>query len=166
MTQHATGYGFGVTVPLPYEEAVERTREELAKEGFGVLTEIDVAATLKKKLDADFRPYVILGACNPPLAHRALAAELEIGLLLPCNVIVYAGDRPGTSVVSAMDPRAALSLAGNPAVGPLAAEVGGRLRRVLAALEGGDSETAPAPGLAPGCEGDGSLVLEECRPAG
>ena len=168
MSQHTTNYGFGVTVPLPYRDAVERTREELAKEGFGVLTEIDVAATLKQKLDADFRPYVILGACNPPLAHRALTAEPEVGLLLPCNVIVYAGEDPGTSVVSAMDPQAALALTANPAVAPLAAEVGARLRRVLAGVgaTGGARapEAVPAPAPAPGCEGDGSPALEECRP--
>lgn len=164
MSQHTTSYGFGVTVPLPYRDAVERTRQELAKEGFGVLTEIDVAATLKEKLNADFRPYVILGACNPPLAHRALTAEPEIGLLLPCNVIVYAGEDGGTSVVSAMDPQAALALAANPAVAPLAAEVGTRLRRVLAGVSAGADASAPEAVLGAGCEGDGSLVLEECRP--
>jgi uncharacterized protein (DUF302 family) len=130
-----TGYGFGATVDLPYEQAVERTREALASEGFGVLTEIDVRATLKKKLDVDFRPYVILGACNPPLAHRALTAEREIGLLLPCNVIVYAAEEQGRSVVSIMDPEAALSLAGNPAIAPLAREVRERLARVLTVVQ-------------------------------
>jgi uncharacterized protein (DUF302 family) len=166
MPRQETAYGFGGTVPLPFDEAVRRTREELANEGFGVLTEIDVAATLKNKLDVDFAPYVILGACNPPLAHRALAAEREIGLLLPCNVIVYAGEEEGTSVISAMDPEAALSLAGNPAVAPLAAEVGARLRRVLGALgtNSGGVPRASEP-MAPGCEGDGSLALDECRPA-
>jgi uncharacterized protein (DUF302 family) len=130
-----TGYGFGATVDLPYEQAVERTREALASEGFGVLTEIDVRATLKKKLDVDFRPYVILGACNPPLAHRALTAEREIGLLLPCNVIVYAAEEQGRSVVSIMDPEAALSLAGNPEIAPLAREVRERLERVLTVVQ-------------------------------
>ena len=134
MTGHSSSYGFGCTVPLPYADAVAKVRDALAGEGFGVLTEIDVSATLKKKLDVDFRPYIILGACNPPLAHQALLAEQEIGLLLPCNVIVYAGDEEGTSVVSVMDPVAALSLSGNPNVGPLAAEVKGRLERVLAAV--------------------------------
>lgn len=131
MIAQTTRYGIGTSVPLPYERAVERTREELAKEGFGVLTEIDVRATMKKKLDVDFRPYVILGACNPPLAHRALTAEPDIGLLLPCNVIVYATDTPGESVVAAMDPVAALALTGNDAIGPLADDVKARLTRVL-----------------------------------
>lgn len=134
MVEQTTKYGIGTTVPLPYERAVERTREELAREGFGVLTEIDVRATLKKKLDVDFRPYVILGACSPPLAHQALMAERDIGLLLPCNVVVYAGDAPGTSVVAAMDPVEALALTGNEAVRPLAREVRTRLERALDAV--------------------------------
>lgn len=138
MAEQTSPYGFAVRVGLPYDDAVQRTRDELAREGFGVLTEIDVAATLKKKLDVDFRPYVILGACNPPLAHQALSAEPDIGLLLPCNVVVRAGDREGTSEVLAMDPQAALALAGNPAVGPLASEVRARLQRVL------DAVAAPA----------------------
>ena len=126
-----SNYGFGKQVDLPYEEAVERTREALATEGFGVLTEIDVRATLKKKLDVDFRPYVILGACNPPLAHKALSSEIDIGLLLPCNVVVYAGDKEGTSVVQAMDPEAALALSGNAGITPLAREVKEKMQRVL-----------------------------------
>ena len=136
MVTQTTRYGIGTTVRLPYERAVERTREALAAEGFGVLTEIDVAETLRKKLEVDFRPYVILGACNPPLAHRALTAERDIGLLLPCNVVVYAGDEAGTSVVAAMDPEEALALTGNDSIGPLAREVKERLRRVLEAVEG------------------------------
>lgn len=129
-----TSYGFGKRVRLPYEQAVERTREALASEGFGVLTEINVRETLKKKLDVDFRPYIILGACNPPLAHQALSNELDIGLLLPCNVVVYAGDDEGTSVVQVMDPEAALALAGNTAITPVAREVKSRLERVLARI--------------------------------
>ena len=131
MVERTTDYGSGVEVALPYEQAVERTKAELAKEGFGVLTEIDVKATLKKRLDVDFRPYVILGACNPPLAHRALSAERDIGLLLPCNVIVYAADAPGRSVVAALDPEAQLQLTGRKDLEPLAADVRQRLERVL-----------------------------------
>jgi uncharacterized protein (DUF302 family) len=129
-----SNYGFGKQVDLPYEQAVERTREALATEGFGVLTEIDVRATLKKKLDVDFRPYVILGACNPPLAHKALSSEIDIGLLLPCNVVVYAGDQEGTSVVQAMDPEAALALSGNAGITPLAREVKEKMQRVLSRI--------------------------------
>jgi uncharacterized protein (DUF302 family) len=134
MAEQTTRYGLSTELALPYERAVERTRAELAKEGFGVLTEIDVRSTLKNKLDVDFRPYVILGACNPPLAHRALTAELDIGLLLPCNVVVYAGDTEGTSRVAALDPEAALALTGNEAVRELAREVRDRLERVLNGL--------------------------------
>ena len=135
MVEQTTRYGISTTVKMPYERAVERAKEELAKEGFGILAEIDIAGALKKKLGVDFRPYLILGACNPPLAHRALMAERDIGLLLPCNVIVYAGDEAGTSVVAAMDPVEALSLTGNAEIRPLAEEVKERLGRVLAGLE-------------------------------
>lgn len=137
MIEQTTPYGFSVTVALPYEQAVELTREALAAEGFGVLSEIDVAATLKKKLDVEFRPYVILGACNPPLAHQALTAERDIGLLLPCNVIVYAADEPGHTIVAAMDPIKALSIADNEGLVSLAEDVKTRLNRVLASIESG-----------------------------
>ena len=137
MNDQNAPYEIATTVDLPFDLAVQATRDELAREGFGILTEIDVAATLKKKLDADFRPYVILGACNPPLAHRALLAERDIGLLLPCNVIVYAADEEGKSVVAAMDPIAGLSLAKNDLVAPIAREAEGRLRRVIARLREG-----------------------------
>ena len=136
MVEQTTRYGFGATVELTYARAVERTREELAKEGFGVLSEIDIRAALKQKLGIDFRPYVILGACNPPLAHQALSTELDIGLLLPCNVVVYAGEREGTSVVAAMDPTEALALTGNDLIAPLAQEGKARLLRVLEGVEG------------------------------
>jgi uncharacterized protein (DUF302 family) len=136
MIEQTTRYGMSTTVEMGYGPAVERTKEELAKEGFGVLSEIDIAATLKKKLDVDFRPYVILGACNPPLAHRALTAERDLGLLLPCNVIVYASDEAGRCVVAAMDPEAALELTDNPEVREVAREVRGRLERVLGGLSG------------------------------
>ena len=106
----------------------------LKQEGFGVLTEIDVKATLKKKLDVDFRKYVILGACNPPLAHQALTAELEIGLLLPCNVIVY--EVNGGSVVSIVDPISMLDVVANPDIQPVADEARTRLGRVAKALGG------------------------------
>ena len=128
-------YGRAETVALPYQSAVAATREALAAEGFGVLTEIDVAATLKKKLDVDFRPYLILGACNPPLAHRALSAETAIGLLLPCNVIVYAGDQPETSVVAVLDPEVQLGLTGRADLKPVAAGVKARLLRALSAVK-------------------------------
>jgi len=131
MIEQTTRYGLSTLVDMPYEQAVGRTRDALGTAGFGVLTEIDVKATLKKKIDVDFRPYVILGACNPPLAHKALSAELDIGLLLPCNVIVYAADEPGKSVVAALDPVEALSLTGNEEIRPLATEVRSRLERVL-----------------------------------
>jgi len=123
-------------VSLPFDQALARAREALGREGFGVLTEIDVTATLRKKLDVEFRPYIILGACNPPLAHRALQAELDIGLLLPCNVIVYATDDPGHTVVAALDPVEALSLSGNDAIQPIAEDVRRRLQRVLTTVEG------------------------------
>jgi uncharacterized protein (DUF302 family) len=137
MATQSTRYGLSLTLDLPYPAAVERTREALAAEGFGILTEIDVAATLKKKLDVDFREYIILGACNPSLAHRGLTAERDLGLLLPCNVIVYAGEEEGKSVVAVMDPEAALALAENPELRSVAEEARERLLRALGALGGG-----------------------------
>jgi uncharacterized protein (DUF302 family) len=134
MLEHTTRYGISATVPLPFDQALARTREALGTEGFGILTEIDVTGTLRKKLGVEFRPYIILGACNPPLAHRALQAELDIGLLLPCNVVVYAADDPDHTVVAALDPVEALSLSGNAAIQPIAEEVRGRLQRVVSAL--------------------------------
>ena len=131
MTQARLPYGFSADIPVAYDEAVALTRDALAASGFGVITEIDVKATLKKKLDAEFRPYVILGACNPPLAHRALTTELEIWLLLPCNVIVYAGDDPATSVVAVLDPVAQLGVTGRDDLEPLAVEVRGLLQQAL-----------------------------------
>jgi len=124
--------GLRVRMAAPYEEAVERVTAALKAEGFGVLTEIDVKATLKKKLDVDFRKYVILGACNPPLAHRALSAELEIGLLLPCNVIVYEED--GGSVVSIVDPISMLGVVESAELEPVATEARARLERVAKGL--------------------------------
>jgi uncharacterized protein (DUF302 family) len=126
-------YGYTRTVDLPVDAAIERATEELAKEGFGVLTTIDVKATLKKKLDEDTAPYVILGACNPHFAHRALQMERQLGLLLPCNVVVYE-DESGRTVVGAIDAHAMLGVVGNPALDPVAAEVNVRLRRVVDAV--------------------------------
>ena len=127
-----TNYGFGAKVGMPYEQAVSRVKELLQAEGFGVLTEIDVKETMKQKLDAEFRKYVILGACNPTLAHRAFGVEMEIGLLLPCNVIVYEDD--GGAVVSIVDPIAALGVVGNEKLEPIAAEARERLERVIRKL--------------------------------
>jgi uncharacterized protein (DUF302 family) len=126
-------YSFGKTVELRYEQAIERVTEELAKEGFGVLTEIDVAATLKKKLGREMPPYMILGACNPQFAHRALEAEPQIGALLPCNVVVRQ-DRAAKTIVEIMDPRAVLQLVERPEIAEIAGAVRERLERVLAAL--------------------------------
>lgn len=126
-------YGFKKRLGIPYEEAVPKVTAALKLEGFGVLTEIDVKATLKVKLNADFRKYVILGACNPPLAHKALTAELDIGLLLPCNVIVYE-DEKGGSVVSAIDPVSALGIVDNPALKELADTVAAKLKKVVSSL--------------------------------
>lgn len=128
-----TNYGFGKAVDIPFETAVEKVTQALQKEGFGVLTDIDVAATLKKKLGQDMPPYRILGACNPPLAHRAIEEEPSIGLLLPCNVVVRQ-DRDGAVLVEAMDPAAVLDLVGNPAIAGVAREVREKLQRVLEGL--------------------------------
>ena len=132
-----TRYGLRIDVPLTYEQAVSRIAEALKAEGFGVLTTIDVKQTLKQKLDREFRKYVILGACNPLLADRALHAELDIGLLLPCNVIVYEtnGNR---SAVMAMAPIAALGIVGdNAELENVAREADERLRRALGSMEKG-----------------------------
>jgi uncharacterized protein (DUF302 family) len=126
-------FGFGKTVDLDFEVAVERVTEELAKQGFGVLTVIDVQATLKKKLDVSMRPYRILGACNPALANQAISAVPDIGLLLPCNVLVRE-DEEGVVHVGFMDPGAVLGLVDDPRVDPLAVQVKQKLEVVLAAL--------------------------------
>lgn len=122
-------YGYKKELPLPFAEAIIKTKEELAKEGFGVLTEIDVKATLKKKLDADFGNYIILGACNPPFALKALQAEKEIGLLLPCNIIVY--EDGGKTFVSAILPTIAMGVVENPALGELGNEVEEKLKKAV-----------------------------------
>jgi uncharacterized protein (DUF302 family) len=123
-------YGFTRTVDLPYEAAVQRVTEELKKQGFGVLTTIDVKETLKQKLNVEFAKYVILGACNPPLAHGALEVDMNIGLLLPCNVIVY--EKEGKTVVGAFDPMTMVPLVGKKALQAIAADVKQRLEKVLA----------------------------------
>jgi len=125
-----TKYYFGKTVEMSFDDAIVRVTEELKKEGFGVLTEVDIQATLKKKLDVDFRPYKILGACNPPFAYKALQAEQNIGLLLPCNVIVQdAGN--GKTEIAAIDPLVSMSRVENPALEPVATEIKAKLQRVI-----------------------------------
>jgi uncharacterized protein (DUF302 family) len=126
------GYGFGRRVDLPYADAIERTKGALREQGFGVLTEIDVKRVMKEKRGIDFRAYTILGACNPPLAERALSTELDIGLLLPCNVVVYEVD--GGSVVEVQDPEIMLGVAGNEQLQHVAAEAKERLQRVIASV--------------------------------
>jgi uncharacterized protein (DUF302 family) len=125
----ATGYTLSATTERSFAEAVERVRDELKAEGFGVLCEIDVQATLQEKLGVEGEPYLILGACNPPLAHRALTAEPDLGTLLPCNVVVY--ERDGATHISAVDAERMLSLVGNDALAPVAVEVRGRLAAVV-----------------------------------
>src|SRR6266542_4988689 len=129
MRMLATGYTLTRTTLLPFEEAVERVRTELKGEGFGVLCEIDVQATMREKLGVEGEPYLILGACNPPLAHQALQAETELGVLLPCNVIVY--ERDGETRISAIDAERMLSIVGNDQLASVAAEVKQRLGAVV-----------------------------------
>ncbi|HEY9856296.1 MAG TPA: DUF302 domain-containing protein [Stenomitos sp.] len=128
-------YGLGGKVNLRYEEAVEKTKEALKGEGFGVLCEIDVKAIMKAKLDVDRTPYVILGACNPKLAHQGLSAEPDLGLLLPCNVVVYQDDQ-GSVWVKAIEPGKMLSIVENPALDPVAQQVREKLEKVLASVAG------------------------------
>lgn len=123
-------YGFSRTTELSFEKAVETVTEELKKEGFGVLTTIDVKETMKKKLNVDFKKYVILGACNPPFAYRALQVEEQVGLLLPCNVIVY--EKDAGSVVAIFDPMVMTDVMENEQMEPIANEVRERLERVIA----------------------------------
>ncbi len=129
-----TSYGFGTRLNLPYDEAVGRVKDALKTEGFGVLTEIDVRKTMREKLGIEMDPYVILGACNPPLAHRALELEPDIGLLLPCNVVVRA--EGATSHVDIADPQAMLGIVGNEDLNAVADEAKQRLQRVVVALGG------------------------------
>src|SRR5579859_6886444 len=129
-----TTYGFGISLPVPYEEAIPRVKEALKAEGFGVLTEIDVRRTLREKLGVEKEPYIILGACNPPLAHRALEQELDIGLLLPCNVVVRA--EGNGSRVDVADPQVMLGIVGNEELNAVAEEAKKRLLRAVASLGG------------------------------
>jgi uncharacterized protein (DUF302 family) len=138
----AQDYGFGITLRMPFEEAVAEVKEALKAEGFGVLTEIDVQRTLQEKLGAAMEPYRILGACNPPLAHRALAVEREIGLLLPCNVVVRAVE--DATRVDVADPEAMLGIVGNEGVRAVAVEARARLQRVIAGLESRAADNADA----------------------
>ena len=124
-----TSYTLSATTELGFDEAAERVREELKAEGFGVLCEIDVQATMKEKLGVDGEPYLILGACNPPLAHQALSAEPDVGTLLPCNVVVY--QRDGHTHISAIDAERMLSIVGNDDLAPVAAEVRAKLAAVV-----------------------------------
>lgn len=128
----SSGYSFGKTIATDFDQTIERVTQALAKEGFGILSDIDVAGTLKKKVGLDMPPYRILGACNPQFAHRALEAEPQIGALLPCNVVVRA--QGAKTAVDIMDPLAVMQLVGKPEVAKIATEVRGRLERVLAAL--------------------------------
>ena len=125
-------YGFSKTVDIPYEQTIEKVATELKKEGFGVLTSIDVKETLKQKIDVDFKKYVILGACNPPIAHKALQEEEELGLLLPCNVIVY--EKDNKTRISIFDPMVMTWIMENDNIKPIATEVQERLQRVLKAI--------------------------------
>jgi uncharacterized protein (DUF302 family) len=134
MTDIATEYTLTTRTSLSYDDAVAKVRELLPDEGFGVLTEIDVKATLKKKIDVDRSPYIILGACNPTLAHQALEVEPELGSLLPCNVIVYTDEPTGETIVSAIDAARMLSITGRDELGPIADQVREKLGRVIAAI--------------------------------
>ncbi len=128
-----TNVAYETTTPLSFDDAVARCREALAGEGFGVLTEIDVQATLKKKLDVDREPFLILGACHPPSAHRAISAAPAVGVYLPCNVTVSVED--GTTVVRAMNPGSVMGTLGDPVVEEVGTEVGAALRRVVESTE-------------------------------
>jgi uncharacterized protein (DUF302 family) len=127
-------YGTKVELPISYEDAIEKVTAALKSEGFGILTTIDVKQTMKQKLDKDFRKYAILGACNPPLAYRALSAETEVGLLLPCNVIVSEVGG-GRTVVAAVAPMATLGRTGNEILAEVGSEVDAKLRRAMSTLE-------------------------------
>ncbi|VAX15499.1 hypothetical protein MNBD_IGNAVI01-3024 [hydrothermal vent metagenome] len=128
-----SNYSFSKAVDLSYEAAIEKVTEDLKEEGFGILTEIDVKATLKKKLDVDVKPYKILGACNPPFAYKSLQAEEQIGLMLPCNVIVYVNDKEET-IVAAVDPVASMKAVENENLSEVAKTIQGKLKKVIDSL--------------------------------
>lgn len=125
-----TNYGFSKVINLGFEQAIEKVTEELKKEGFGILTEIDVKETLKKKLDVDFKPYKILGACNPPFAYKALQEEEQIGLMLPCNIIVYVNDNSET-VVAAINPKASMHVIDNQILLKIADQIKNKLKSII-----------------------------------
>ena len=140
-------YGRTIELEIPYDEAVARVKAAFKEQGFGTLTEIDVRATLKEKLGHDMEAYLIIGACNPHLAFRALEIERDIGLLLPCNVVVR--ERGGKTVVQALDPDVMVRVPGRPELQPIADEAGERIGRALAALQSGASEPVGRDGTAP-----------------
>ena len=135
-------YGISVRMTVPFPEAVRRVREALAAQGFGVLTEIDVRATLHEKIGADMEDYLILGACNPPLAHQALTADRTVGLLLPCNVVIRTGH--GETIIEALDPQIMAEVAGQAALRPVATEAAARIRAALAAIGEAGPPGAPS----------------------
>ena len=135
-------YGISVRMTVPFPEAVRRVREALAAQGFGVLTEIDVRATLHEKLGENMEDYLILGACNPPLAHQALAADRKVGLLLPCNVVIRTGH--GETIIEALDPQIMAEVAGQAALRPVATEAAARIRAALAAIGEAGPPGAPS----------------------
>jgi len=132
-----TDYGFRTTVARPYEETVKLVKDELKAEGFGVLTEVDVAKVMGEKLNVEFRPYTIIGACNPPLSHRAFTTDLDAGLVLPCNVIIY--DDNGKSAVVIADPVVMIGVLGNPSLADVAREAQEKLKRVASRIDAGDT---------------------------
>ena len=153
MISTETPYSLSIRVGLSLEAAEAAVRRALKDEGFGILTEIDIAAAFREKLGRDFRPYRILGACNPPLAYEALSAQLELGTLLPCNVVLY--EDGGRTTISAMDPRAVLGLVRHEGVARLAEEVRGRLERALSSLEDRAADAGPAAAALPGASETG-----------
>ena len=154
MERHALSYGFSTTLDVPPAEAVRITKDALAAEGFGVLCEIDVEATLRSKVGAEIGPYLILGACNPSLANAAIALDRDVGLLLPCNVVIYGTSDPKRSVVSVIDPERAMTLSESEALAPIAAEASARLKRALRTVEGSQQAFTLPPSPRPDVRAD------------